>query len=216
MADKATFDTLLDTLVLLIPVAIALTLIFLLWSRRRHRRAPPPEMPERPGEMQTPQYAISQPIVGDTPAVAAEVPAPKAIESAAEPETKAKTESESADMIIEKIEDAISNGPKTSLSGLYFDLAAAHERDGKLDARMSALRSAAGYGALHGPPAAHAAARLMLGEVAHQAGDLTSACEQWQLARTAFLEGGDAEQHARVEKRMRDNGCPTDWVLTDF
>jgi hypothetical protein len=81
---------------------------------------------------------------------------------------------------------------------------------------MSALRSAAGYGSLHGPPSAHGAARLALGEAAHLAGDLTSACEQWQMARTAFLEGGDTEQHDRIEKRMRENGCPTDWVLTDF
>jgi len=24
------------------------------------------------------------------------------------------------------------------------------------------------------------------------------------------------ERHASIEKRMRANGCPTDWVLTDF
>ena len=81
---------------------------------------------------------------------------------------------------------------------------------------MEALRAAAGCGALHGPRSAHAEARLQLGEAAYATGDLASACEQWQLARTAFLADGQKEQHARVEKRMRDNGCPTDWVLTDF
>lgn len=123
---------------------------------------------------------------------------------------------ESADAITAKIEAAVAKGAKASLANLYLDLARAHEHVGNGEARMAALRSAAGYGALHGPPSAHAVARLALGEAAHQAGDLTSACEQWQMARTAFLESGDAEQHDSVEKRMRENGCPTDWVLTDF
>jgi hypothetical protein len=125
-------------------------------------------------------------------------------------------ETETPDVIARKIETAIAAGQKTSLAQLHLDLARAHERQGNVDARMKALRSAAGYGALHGPPSVHAAARLALGEAAHGAGDLTSACEQWQMARSAFLEAGDAKQHDRVEKRMRENGCPTDWVLTDF
>jgi len=57
---------------------------------------------------------------------------------------------------------------------------------------------------------------LELAEAAYLAGDLTTACEQWQLARTAYLEDGQMERHASIEKRMRANGCPTDWVLTDF
>lgn len=125
-------------------------------------------------------------------------------------------EAEPPGAIVRKIETAIAEGQKTSLAKLQLDLARAYERQGNVEARMAALRSAAGYGALHGPPSVHAAARLALGEAAYGAGDLTSACEQWQMARTAFLEAGDAEQHDRVEKRMRENGCPTDWVLTDF
>lgn len=125
-------------------------------------------------------------------------------------------ETETPDAIARKIETAIAAGQKTSLAELHLDLARAHERQGNVDARMKALRSAAGYGALHGPPSVHAAARLALGEAAYGAGDLTSACEQWQMARAAFLEAGDGVQHDRVEKRMRENGCPTDWVLTDF
>jgi hypothetical protein len=81
---------------------------------------------------------------------------------------------------------------------------------------MTALRSAAGYASLHGPLGCHAAARLQLAEAAYSAGDLTSACEQWQMARGAFLEDGQMDEHARIDRRMRDNGCPTDWVLTDF
>lgn len=62
----------------------------------------------------------------------------------------------------------------------------------------------------------HARARLELGDIAESQGDLTTACEHWQLARSLF-EGerctGDA---GACETRMARNGCPTDWVLTDF
>jgi hypothetical protein len=105
---------------------------------------------------------------------------------------------------------------KSELAPLYLALAREHEKRGDEEARMSALRSAAGCGALHGPEAAHAAARMQLAEAAYASGDLTSACEHWHLARGAYLASGQMDEHARVEKRMRDNGCPTDWVLTDF
>jgi hypothetical protein len=62
----------------------------------------------------------------------------------------------------------------------------------------------------------HADARLALGDVARKTGDLTTACEHWQLARGLFLELNKPDQLALVEARMRDNGCPTDWVLNDF
>jgi hypothetical protein len=118
--------------------------------------------------------------------------------------------------IAKRVETAIAANNNTALADLYLALARGHEKLGHAEARMSALRSAAGCGALHGPPASHAAARLQLAEAAYDAGDLTTACEQWQLARGAFLADGQFDEHERVEKRMRDNGCPTDWVLTDF
>jgi tetratricopeptide (TPR) repeat protein len=118
--------------------------------------------------------------------------------------------------IVKRIDAAIAAGQNSALAALYLDLAHGYEKLGNVEARLSALRSAAGCGSLHGPRSCHAAARLELAEIAYAAGDLTSACEQWQLARIAFLEDDQTEQFARVEKRMRENGCPTDWVLTDF
>ena len=115
-----------------------------------------------------------------------------------------------------RIDAALTGGDKDGLAALYLELARCYAELGNENSRMSALRSAAAYGARHGPHASHAAARLELAEVAYLAGDLTTACEQWQLARTACLEGGHLELHATIEKRMRANGCPTDWVLTDF
>ncbi|MBY0559478.1 hypothetical protein [Hyphomicrobium sp.] len=200
MGDKATLETLLSAAVFLIPIAVLFTLIFLLLSRRRRPGAQSsaalPREPSNEQPQAEPLHALSLEPKPQTP------PQPAPVES--------------VETILEKIETALARDEKTALSGLYYELAAAHARRGNVEARMAALRSAAGYGALHGPPGAHAAARLALGEAAHSAGDLTTACEQWQMARTAYLQAGEAEHHARIEKRMRENGCPTDWVLTDF
>lgn len=198
MGVPATYQTLLELIVFAIPAAVILTLIYLWRTSRRHRRG---ALPPRPGSTSEPFHAVLTPSA-DTIAPPAAPPSQKPLET---PETVAA-----------KIDSAAAHGEKTALAGLYLDLAAAYDRAGDQNARMEALRSAAGNGALHGPHAAHAAARLALGEAAHEAGDLIGACEQWQLARTASLEGGDAAQHNMIEKRMRDNGCPTDWVLTDF
>jgi hypothetical protein len=65
-------------------------------------------------------------------------------------------------------------------------------------------------------PDHHAAARLELGELARQDGDLITACEHWQIARALFQDLKNGARVKTTEARMRDHGCPTDWVLTDF
>jgi hypothetical protein len=62
----------------------------------------------------------------------------------------------------------------------------------------------------------HAKARVLLGDLAQANGDLSTACEHWQMARALFYELDQKGDHASVEARMLKNGCPTDWVLTDF
>lgn len=62
----------------------------------------------------------------------------------------------------------------------------------------------------------HAVARIELGDMAHASGDLTTACEHWQIARGLFFDMQKAEALQSVEARMQQNGCPTDWVLNDF
>lgn len=62
----------------------------------------------------------------------------------------------------------------------------------------------------------HARARVTLGDLAHGSGDLTTACEHWQIARGIFLELSRSADQEAVERRMQRNGCPTDWVLTEF
>lgn len=115
-----------------------------------------------------------------------------------------------------RIDAAKAGGNNVVLADLYLAQARAYQNLGDEKARMTALTAAAGYAALHGPEATHAIARMQLADAARGNGDLTSACEHWHLAREAFQASGSAEDHARVEKLMRDNGCPTDWVLTEF
>ncbi len=62
----------------------------------------------------------------------------------------------------------------------------------------------------------HASARLELGDLMRAEGDLTSACEHWQIARQIYWDGNAIEELADVDRRMMANGCPTDWVLNDF
>ncbi len=62
----------------------------------------------------------------------------------------------------------------------------------------------------------HARARLELGDISQSEGDLITACEHWQMARSLYEEASDKLDAERCEKKMLDNGCPTDWVLTDF
>jgi hypothetical protein len=65
-------------------------------------------------------------------------------------------------------------------------------------------------------PETHAEARIELAELARAGGDLTSACEHWQMAKLMFHETGRRGDQDRMADVMRQNRCPTDWVLTGF
>lgn len=121
---------------------------------------------------------------------------------------------------VEDIQSALANATARDAIGEqaehHLALADRHHIDGDDTKRLSALRSAAGLAARGGVHHVHAAARLQLAELAFESGDLTEACEQWQLARVALLASGQNAEHDALDERMRANGCPTDWVLTDF
>jgi hypothetical protein len=65
-------------------------------------------------------------------------------------------------------------------------------------------------------PETHAEARIELAELARADGDLTSACEHWQMAKLMFHETGRRGDQDRMADVMRENRCPTDWILTGF
>ena len=65
-------------------------------------------------------------------------------------------------------------------------------------------------------PEQQAVARANLGDISHADGDLSTACEHWQLARDLYHACGEMDLAAEVETKMTDNQCPTDWVLNGF
>jgi len=114
------------------------------------------------------------------------------------------------------LREAEASGETERLPGLYLSLAGCRlEEKNRSDAEdllRKSIRGAAGTQQKD----IHARARLALGDLAHAGGDLTTACEHWQIARAIFHELKQGRDHDAVETRMLRNGCPTDWVLTDF
>ncbi len=111
---------------------------------------------------------------------------------------------------------AEASGKESALPGLHLALGEAQSARGLAEEARRSLTQAVRVAARLGDKQVHAKARLKLGDTLEAAGDLTTACEHWQIARGLFHELGKAGPLAEVESRMRRNGCPTDWVLNDF
>jgi hypothetical protein len=87
---------------------------------------------------------------------------------------------------------------------------------GQPDRAADHLRSSVRASAKGRHASIQAEARLELAELARVAGDLTTACEHWQIARGLFHGLKQAAEVGETEKLMQRHGCPTDWVLNDF
>jgi len=111
---------------------------------------------------------------------------------------------------------AAARGQEDQLPDLYLRMAHHRTQSGHPDAAGDLLLKCVHIATKLGHKEALARARLELGDVACVRGDLTTACEHWQMARGLFLDLGRQREHAAVETRMRRNGCPTDWVLNEF
>ena len=198
-------DAVIGIMAIAIPVAVLVTLLLVLSTKGRAKR--------RRSSVAT----LADGIEPDAPEAAPSIPPATAVATDArtEPPVALSTEASSDDMQA-RLKHSITIEPKTAQAAIHLQMARLHRAVGDEAECLTALRAAAGLAAQHGPRSIHAEARLELAEVAFKAGDLTSACEHWQMARSALLDDGQKEAHARVDKRMRENGCPTDWVLTDF
>jgi tetratricopeptide (TPR) repeat protein len=114
------------------------------------------------------------------------------------------------------VSDAEARDERGRLPGLYLLLAKCHVEDGQTADAEELLRKSIRGAADAKLKDTHAKARLVLGDLALQSGDLTTACEHWQIARAPFHELDQRHDHEAAERRMLSNGCPTDWVLNDF
>lgn len=222
MLQFSDIDRLTQGFALAIPVAVLITLALLLRVTSRRRRARDAEIGAPPVAVAKSDLMLEDDRKGPAPitmfkrAPAAVVAEPRVVTPQSQPQSAGAPVGGPVAGRTAALEARLGAAPAAEIAALYLQIASAHAEQGNDDARMTALRAAAGLAAKNGAKADHAEARLQLGEAAFAAGDLHGACEQWQMARTALLESGQKEAYERIDKRMRDNGCPTDWVLTDF
>ena len=161
----------------------------------------------------------SQHLTGRYGAPVKKVPTPmtsSAVKKAAAPAPPVVPDVMSADEIAQRIAKAEQRSAEAELAPLYLALARAHIANGSPDAAAELLRKSIRLAAKLGQKQTHAGARLELGDLVREQGDHTTACEHWQIARGLYYDLKYEGELAAAEKRMRHNGCPTDWVLNDF
>lgn len=107
-------------------------------------------------------------------------------------------------------------GDRGTAAGHYLACARAELAQGRAETAAGHLRASIRAATESRNAAVQAEARLELAELARAAGDLTTACEHWQIARSLFHDLADAARLGETERLMRQHGCPTDWVLNDF
>lgn len=118
--------------------------------------------------------------------------------------------------LLAAVKEAEADGQVKRLPGLYLSLARWRLESEETAAAEDLLRKCILAATTGGQKDCHARGRLALGDIALSKGDPVTACEHWQIARSLFRELRLSQEHDAVEARMRRNGCPTDWVLTDF
>jgi tetratricopeptide (TPR) repeat protein len=114
------------------------------------------------------------------------------------------------------LERAEASGDESELADLHLRSAREKLAAGRVGEAADHLRRSIRVAARIGKKKAHAEARLELAEIARAEGDLTTACEHWQIARGLFCDLKHARELEKTETLMRQHGCPTDWVLNDF
>jgi hypothetical protein len=98
----------------------------------------------------------------------------------------------------------------------FLESARAHLANDDVVAATRDLRACVMLAAKLKDPLSAAAGRLELGDLAEADGDMTTACEHWQMARTAYSDWQRKAEVLAIEARMKQAGCPTDWVLNHF
>lgn len=141
------------------------------------------------------------------------VVAPEGLEPVVEPVEETNLDERA---LSEAVHEAESRGERDRLPVLYLALARSRLEAGAAAEAEELFRQCIRAAVGAADKSVHGKARLALGDLAHAAGDPTTACEHWQIARAVFHEIDDKHEHAQAESRMLANGCPTDWVLTDF
>jgi hypothetical protein len=196
----------LGTLLLLLPLIVLL--IVVVRALRTPQLSPPEQSEVKQSEilsvMKTEAPLTTEP---KEPAVDT-VPAPVEQPPAATPAPKEDWP--------RRIGEAEAANDLASVASHYLAYARDEIAAGRPERAADHLRSSVRASAKAKLGALQAEARLELAELARAAGDLTTACEHWQIARGLFHQLQQAAELGETERLMRQHGCPTDWVLNDF
>jgi tetratricopeptide (TPR) repeat protein len=210
---------------LLLVLPIVLVALAAIWAARQSRTPPsaaatPPQRETAEGTMDMQRASAPAPLAPAEPPPVVDVPVTITRGSVAAPPAKPALP---ADAVLKSPEEFAASvarseagGDKAELAHLHIDQATAYIAAGRKDEAASCLRDAIRVAALNRLAAPHARALLELGDLYFSNGDPTTACEQWQIARNLFHDLARPADRDSVDKRMLSNGCPTDWVLTDF
>lgn len=123
----------------------------------------------------------------------------------------------SAEAIAKRLAEAEAAGHASAIPDLKVARGLALFREGKSASEAANdVRGGLILALQQGQKLSQAHARVALGDLCKAGDDLTTACEHWQLARDIFAELQETQARKDVETRIRQNGCPTDWVLNEF
>jgi len=188
----------IDANVALVGITVAAVLVTLILLVIRNRQAS--RLRSRPDRREQPrspeQEKVAQPTVQVLPV--------------------AQLISDDGSALLAAVREAEAEGADARLAGLYLSLAQRHLDDGQAHDAAELMRKSIRAAAASGQKGTHAKARVALGDLVQVSGDPATACEHWQIARTLFHELGQRGDFDAVDARMLRNGCPSDWVLTDF
>lgn len=208
------FEGLVGTIALALPVLALVTVMVLAIRQVGRRRSSRKDvaLTGRYGEAVTPA-----PDVGSLRRGAEPLPSDSGrVSGTSGTQTAPAAAALTAGEIADRIRVAESRGTERDLAELYLALARHHVASARTSEARDLLLKSIRLAAHLGQKEAHAGARLELGDLCREQGDLTTACEHWQIARQLFFETQCAAPLAQAETRMRQNHCPTDWVLNDF
>jgi len=149
-------------------------------------------------------------------AAASDVVVPPTLSVPQAPASGPPVPSRAADELSQRLMRAEATNDEPRIAEHSVALARLRLQEGRTKEAADGLRRAIWIAARLGLKRIHAEARLELGDIMLAAGDTTTACEHWQIARGLLFDERDATKLALAEGRMKRTGCPTDWVLNDF